>query len=262
MNWIDALILGFLQGLTEFLPVSSSGHLEIGKALLGVHAENNLAFTVVVHGATVLSTIIVFRKEILELFKDVFSFEWNESTQYIFKIAISMIPIGIVGVFFKDEVAAIFNDNRILFLVGFMLLITAILLAFTYYARQKEKNISFRDAMVIGLAQTFAILPGISRSGATIATGLLLGNKKAEIAKFSFLMVLVPIIGENILSLSNGSFTCQGSIEVLPLVVGFITAFVSGLLACSWMIKLVKRGKLIYFAFYCLIIGVIAIFAA
>ncbi|MDQ2180527.1 undecaprenyl-diphosphate phosphatase [Marinifilum sp. D714] len=262
MNWIEALILGLLQGLTEFLPVSSSGHLELGKALLGVDAENNLAFTVIVHGATVLSTIIVFRKDILALFKDVFLFQWNESTQYLFKIAISMIPIGIVGVFFKDEVSELFDNNGILLLVGCMLLVTATLLGFTYYAKQKDKEISFKDALIIGLAQTFAILPGISRSGATIATGLLLGNRKADIAKFSFLMVLVPIIGENILSLASGELTSHGNIEVTPLIVGFIAAFVSGLLACSWMIKLVKKGKLIYFAIYCLIIGVIAIFAA
>ncbi|WP_320020192.1 undecaprenyl-diphosphate phosphatase [Labilibaculum manganireducens] len=262
MNWIEALLLGLLQGLTEFLPVSSSGHLEIGKALLGIHAENNLVFTVVVHGATVLSTIIVFRKDILELLKGLFSFQWNESTQYIAKIAVSMIPIGIVGVFFKDQVEEIFNTDKILLIVGFMLLVTASFLAFTYYAKQKEKDISFKDAFIIGIAQTVAVLPGISRSGATIATGLLLKNKKAEVAKFSFLMVLVPIIGENILSVFKGTYTSQGSVELMPLLVGFIAAFLSGLLACSWMIKLVKRGKLIYFAIYCLIIGLIAIFAA
>ncbi|MFA9371503.1 MAG: undecaprenyl-diphosphate phosphatase [Labilibaculum antarcticum] len=262
MNWIEALLLGLLQGLTEFLPVSSSGHLEIGKALLGITSENNLAFTVVVHGATVLSTIIVFRKDILELLTGLFSFEWNESTQYIAKIALSMIPIGIVGVFFKDQVEEIFNTDKILILVGFMLLVTASFLAFTYYAKQKEKEISFKDAFIIGLAQTVAILPGISRSGATIATGLLLKNKKSEVAKFSFLMVLVPIIGENILSIYKGTYTSQGSVELMPLIVGFIGAFLSGLLACSWMIKLVKKGKLIYFAIYCLFIGLIAIFAA
>ena len=262
MNWIEALILGIIQGLTEFLPVSSSGHLELGKALLGVDAENNLAFTIAVHGATVLSTIIVFRKDILSLLKELFKFQRNDATNYTLKIIVSMIPIGIVGVFFKDEVAAIFDNNGILLLVGCMLLVTAVLLGFTYYAKQKDKEITFKDAFIIGIAQTFAILPGVSRSGATIATGLLLGNKKAEVAKFSFLMVLVPIIGENILSLCNGGFTSNASIKVLPLVVGFAAAFVSGLLACSWMIQLVKRGKLIYFAFYCLVIGVIAIFAA
>jgi undecaprenyl-diphosphatase len=261
MNWIDAFILGLLQGLTEFLPVSSSGHLEIGKALLGIQAENNLTFTVVVHGATVLSTLVVFRKDILELLSGSLQFKWNSSTQYIAKIALSMLPIGIVGVFFKDEVESIFNGDNILLLVGCMLLITATLLGFTYYSRQKDKDIDFKDALMIGMAQTFAILPGISRSGSTIATGLLLGNKKEHIAKFSFLMVLVPIIGENILGLIKGDFT-QGSIGILPLIVGFITAFISGLLACKWMINIVKRGKLIYFAIYCLIIGVIAIFAA
>ncbi|MBN2595687.1 undecaprenyl-diphosphate phosphatase [Labilibaculum sp.] len=262
MNWIEALLLGLLQGLTEFLPVSSSGHLEIGKAFLGIHAENNLVFTVVVHGATVLSTIIVFRKDILELLKNLFSFQWNESTQYIAKIAVSMVPIGIVGVFFKDQVEEIFNTDKILLIVGFMLLVTAAFLAFTYYAKQKEKEISFKDAFIIGMAQTVAVLPGISRSGATIATGLLLKNKKSEVAKFSFLMVLVPIIGENILSVFKGTYSSQGSVELIPLLVGFIGAFLSGLLACSWMIKLVKKGKLIYFAIYCLIIGLIAIFAA
>ncbi|RUT78751.1 undecaprenyl-diphosphate phosphatase [Ancylomarina longa] len=262
MNWIEALILGLLQGLTEFLPVSSSGHLEIGKALMGINTENNLIFTIVVHGATVLSTIVVFRKEILELIKSIFSFEWNESNQYIVKIIISMIPIAIVGIFFKDSVEELFNSNRILLLVGFMLLITATLLGFTYYSKQKDKEISYRDAFLIGLAQAFAILPGISRSGSTIATGLFLGNKKSEVAKFSFLMVLVPILGENILGFFDGSFSAQQSVQILPLAIGFCAAFVSGLLACSWMIKIVKQGKLIYFAIYCLIIGLIAIFAA
>ena len=262
MDWIEALILGILQGLTEFLPVSSSGHLELGKALLGVNTENNLTFTVAVHGATVLSTIIVFRKNIFTLLKDGFLFQWNESSQYILKIIVSMIPIGIVGFFFKDELEKIFDSNKILLYVGCFLLVTATLLAFTYYARQKEKDISFKDALIIGIAQTFAVLPGISRSGATIATGLLLGNKKTKVAQFSFLMVLVPIIGKNILSLFSGEFTSGSSIKFIPLAVGFFAAFISGLLACSWMIKLVKKGKLIYFAIYCLIIGVIAIFAA
>jgi len=262
MNWIEALILGLVQGLTEFLPVSSSGHLEIGKTLLGVNAADNLRFTVVVHGATVLSTLIVFRKDILALIMGLLEFKWNESTQYVAKIAFSMVPIAIVGLFFKDNVEEIFNTDRILLLVGFMLIVTATLLAFTFYAKQKEKEISFRDALIIGLAQTFAILPGISRSGSTIATGLLLGNKKSEIAKFSFLMVLVPIIGENILSLFKTDISQAGSISTSVLVIGFMAAFISGLLACSWMIKLVKKGKLIYFAIYCLIIGLIAIFAA
>lgn len=262
MNWIEALILGLVQGLTEFLPVSSSGHLEIGKAILGVNAVDNLRFTVVVHGATVLSTLIVFRKDILALIQGLLEFKWNDSTQYVAKIAFSMLPIAIIGLFFKDEVEAIFNGDNILLLVGFMLLITAAFLAFTFYAKQKEKEISFRDALIIGVAQTCAILPGISRSGTTIATGLLLGNKKSEVAKFSFLIVLVPIIGENVLSLFKTDISQAGSIDTSVLVIGFLAAFVSGLLACSWMIKLVKKGKLIYFAIYCLIIGLIAIFTA
>ena len=262
MDWIEALILGLVQGLTEFLPVSSSGHLEIGKALLGVKAEDNLRFTVVVHGATVLSTLFVFRKDILSLIQGLLEFKWNESTQYVAKIAFSMLPIAIVGLFFKDQVEEIFNTDRILFLVGCMLLVTAALLAFTFYAKQKEKEISFRDALIIGLAQTCAVLPGISRSGSTIATGLLLGNKKSEVAKFSFLMVLVPIIGENILSIFKTDVSAAASIDTSILIIGFIAAFASGLLACSWMIKLVKKGKLIYFAIYCLIIGLIAIFAS
>ncbi|MGZ2368978.1 undecaprenyl-diphosphate phosphatase [Ancylomarina sp. YFZ004] len=262
MDWIEALILGLVQGLTEFLPVSSSGHLEIGKALLGVNAEDNLRFTVVVHGATVLSTLIVFRKDILALLQGLLEFKWNESTQYVAKIAFSMLPIAVVGLFFKDQVEEIFNTDKILLLVGFMLLLTASLLAFTFFAKQKEKEISFRDALIIGVAQTCAVLPGISRSGSTIAVGLLLGNKKSEVAKFSFLMVLVPIIGENILSLFKTDVSQVSSMDTSVLIVGFIAAFASGLLACSWMIKIVKKGKLIYFAIYCLIIGLIAIFAS
>ncbi|WP_075603872.1 undecaprenyl-diphosphate phosphatase [Saccharicrinis aurantiacus] len=259
MTWIEALILGIIQGLTEFLPVSSSGHLEIGKQLLGVEATDNLTFTVIVHGATVLSTIVVFRKEILQLLMGLFSFKWNEDTQYIAKIAVSMIPIGIVGVFFKDYVEEIFNSGNILLLVGCMLLITATLLAFTFYAKSKQKEISFKDAFIIGIAQTVAVLPGISRSGSTIATGLLLGNKRESVAKFSFLMVLVPILGENVLSILKTDFSAESSIGALPLLIGFIAAFTAGLLACTAMINLVKKGKLIYFAIYCAIVGAIAI---
>ncbi len=215
------------------------------------------------HGATVLSTLVVFRKEIWDLLKGLFAFKWNEETQYLFKIGVSMLPIAIVGLFFKDDVEAIFNTDNILLLVGFMLLITAVLLAFTYYAKQKDRDISFKDALIIGIAQACAIFPGISRSGSTIATGLLLGNRKTDIAKFSFLMVLVPILGENLLELIKGEFTNPANaIDAMPLLIGFITAFISGLLACKLMIQLVKRGKLIYFAGYCLIVGLIAIFVA
>ncbi len=259
MNWIEALILGIIQGLTEFLPVSSSGHLEIGKQILGVEATDSLTFTVVVHGATVLSTIFIFRKDLANLIKGLFGFTWNEETQYIFKIAVSMIPIGIVGVFFKDYVEELFNTDKILLLVGIMLLFTASLLAFTFYAKAKEKDISFKDAFIIGIAQTIAVLPGISRSGSTIATGLLLGNKREAVAKFSFLMVLIPILGENVLSIIKDDTSTTSSIGILPLVIGFTSAFISGLLACKAMINLVKKGKLIYFAIYCAAVGAIAI---
>ncbi len=259
MDAIQALILGIIQGLTEFLPVSSSGHLEIGKALLGVDIqslEDNVAFTVIVHGATVLSTIVVFRKDIWVLIKGLLQFKWNEETQYVAKIALSMIPIAIVGVFFKDTIEEIFSSG--LLLVGCCLIFTAILLGFTFYAKAKDKQISYKDAFIIGCAQVIAALPGISRSGSTIAAGLLLGNKRKEVSRFSFLMVLVPILGENLLSILDGGLS-DSTIDILPLVVGFIAAFVAGLFACKLMIKIVNKGKLIYFAAYCLIVGTIAI---
>ncbi len=259
MSWLEALILGIIQGLTEFLPVSSSGHLELGKALLNVQTEDNLTFTVVVHGATVLSTIFIFRKDIISIIKGLFQFTWNEETKYIFKIGLSMIPIGIVGLFFKDHVEVLFESDKIVMLVGVMLLFTAILLTFTYYAKEKDKDLSFKDALIIGIAQVFAIAPGISRSGTTIAIGLILGNKKADVARFSFLMVLIPILGENFLSLLKGDFTGGSQIGTVPLLVGFIAAFLSGTVACTAMIRIVKKGKLTYFAVYCTIVGVVAI---
>ena len=240
MSWLEALILGIVQGLTEFLPVSSSGHLEIGKVILGVEAEKSLIYTVVVHGATVLSTIVVFWKDILKLLKGLFAFQWNEETQYISKIFVSMIPVIIVGAFFAEEIEAFFTGN--LLLVGSMLIITALLLASTYYSKQTKKRISFIDSFIIGIAQTIAVMPGISRSGSTIATGLLLGNKKEGIARFSFLMVLIPIIGANIKDLLSGDIVNNSSVGVTPLLIGFIAAFISGLLACKWMINIVKKG--------------------
>lgn len=257
MNWIEALILGIIQGLSEFLPVSSSGHLELSKVILGIDAENSLIFTVVVHGATVLSTIIIFRKDIAQIIARFFEFKWNFEMRYVIKIFISMIPVLIIGLFFKDVVEGFFTGN--LLIVGTMLLVTAILLAFTYYAKAKEKAITYSDSFVIGIAQALAVMPGISRSGATIATGLLLGNKRENVARFSFLMVLIPIIGANLKDLSEGAATIEGGIGPLPLVIGFMAAFISGLLACRWMIKLVKKGKLVYFAIYCAIVGGTAI---
>lgn len=259
MTELQALLLGIIQGLTEFLPVSSSGHLEIGHELLNVQDGNNLLFILVVHVATVLSTIVVFRKDIGQLFRDLIKFEKNESTSYIARLLFSSIPIIIVGLLFKDEIESFFTGN--LFFVGCMLLFTACLLALSTFVKKSDGKITYFKALIIGLAQTLAILPGISRSGATIATGLLLKGKKEDVARFSFLMVLIPIIGAAILDLIKGEFNSNQA-DTLPLIVGFFAAFISGLLACSWMIKIVKRGKLIYFAIYCALIGLIAIFAA
>lgn len=256
MNWLEALILGIVQGLTEFLPVSSSGHLELGKAILGVNAEKSLIFTVVVHGATVLSTIVVFYKDIWSLFKGLLAFKWNEETAYVFKIFISMIPVIILGVFFKEEIEGFFTGN-VLF-VGFMLIITSLLLMSTYLVRNNERKIGYLDSIFIGIAQALAVLPGISRSGATISTGLLLGNRKANIARFSFLMVLIPIIGANVKDIYDGGAGGSG-IGILPLAIGFAAAFISGLLACKWMIGIVKKGRLSYFAIYCFLVGSIAV---
>ncbi len=257
MNWLEALILGIIQGLTEFLPVSSSGHLELGKAILGVNAEKSLVFTVVVHGATVLSTIVIFYKDILGLLKGLFAFKWNEETIYIAKILVSMIPVLILGMFFKDQIESLFTGNVLL--VGSMLIVTSLLLASTYVIKRNERKINFVDSFIIGVAQALAVIPGISRSGSTISTGLLLGNRKANIARFSFLMVLIPILGANFKDIYDGGMSTEGGVGVLPLIIGFLAAFISGLLACKWMIGIVKKGKLIYFAIYCFLIGSIAI---
>lgn len=258
MNWFEAFILGLIQGLTEFLPVSSSGHLEIGKAILGTDMKESLSFTIVVHAATVLSTIVVFNKDIWELFKGLFRLKWNEETKYFFKIIISMIPVAVVGLFFKDHVEGFFSGDNIGF-VGFMLIITSLLLASSHLVKAGDKNISTSNAFLIGIAQAFAVLPGISRSGATIVTGLLLGNKRELVARFSFLMVLIPILGETLLDLSSRELVKDSGVGVTPLLVGFIAAFASGLVACKWMIGIVKSGKLIYFAIYCFIVGTITV---
>lgn len=266
MNWIESLLLGILQGLTEFLPVSSSGHLTIGQELLDLNtsAADNLLFTVTVHAATVLSTIVILWKEIENLFKGTFfSMKWNPEKEYVSKILLSIIPVMIVGLFFKDQVEAIFGSG--LLIVGCCLLLTAILLTFAYYAKpRKKETISYRDAFIIGLGQALAVLPGLSRSGTTIATGLILGNKKESIAQFSFLMVLIPILGETFLNVIDmiKEPALLGGIGVMPLLTGFLGAFLSGCLACKFMINLVKKGKLIYFAIYCAIIGVITIIFA
>jgi len=260
MDWLEALILGIIQGFTEFLPVSSSGHLELGKALLNVEAQQDITFTVVVHGATVLSTLVVFFKEVWDLLKGGLQFKWNSETQYIAKIVVSMIPVVFVGLLFEDFIESFFG-GRIQF-VGLMLIVTSVLLSLTYFLRNRirERKLGFGSAFIMGIAQAFAVLPGISRSGATIATGILMGNDKKEIAQFSFLMVLVPILAANMKSLIGFDGAEMGvSVGSIPLLVGFLAAFLSGWLACSWMVNLVKKGKLIWFALYCFVIGLIAI---
>ena len=266
MNTIQALLMGLLQGLTEYLPVSSSGHLTIASELFGIDGESNMLFTILVHVATVLSTLVVLGGEIWGIIKGMFGpinagaaglNKLNADQRYVLNIVVSMIPIGIVGVFFKDYVEEIFGSG--LMIVGICLLITAILLTFSYLARPREReNISLGHAFIIGLAQAVAVLPGLSRSGTTIATGLMLGNKKDKMAQFSFLMVIPPILGEALLDamkLFKGE-SLGAEIGTIPLIVGFIAAFVSGCVACKWMIGIVKKGKLIYFAYYCAIVGV------
>ena len=262
MEWFEALILGIVQGLTEYLPVSSSGHLAIGANLFGLNGEENLTFTFAVHIATVLSTIVILWREIVWLFTDLFKFRWNEGTKYVVNILISMIPVGIVGLCFKDKVEAIFGSG--LLVVGICLLVTATLLAFSYWAKPRQReNISPLHAFIIGLAQALAVLPGLSRSGSTIATGLLLGNKKERLAQFSFLMVIPPILGEALLDVKDmaemGVSQAMAGLPPLSLLVGFLAAFVSGCIACKWMINIVKRGKLIWFALYCAVVGTLTI---
>lgn len=257
MDTLQAIILGVVQGLTEFLPVSSSGHLQLANEILGtdLNPESNLTFSLTLHAATVLSTIVVLWAEIWKLLKGVFSRTFTDEQAYVLKIVLSMIPVGVVGLFFKDYIEAAFSSIAV---VGVMLLVTATLLTFAYYAKPRDnQNLSYRDAFIIGLAQAVAVLPGLSRSGSTIATGLLLGNKKQSVAQFSFLMVLPPILGNALLDCLKGDF--GGGVETLPLIAGFVAAFVTGCIACKWMINIVKRGKLIYFAIYCAIAGIVAL---
>ena len=263
MSWWEALILGIVQGLTEFLPVSSSGHLEIGQALLGTAGEENLLFAIVVHTATVLSTLVILWREVAQLFKGTFStWQWNEDKNYVAKILVSMIPVFIVGMFFKEEVESFFGNG--LLLVGICLIVTSLLLWLSEFLTKRMKRegheVTYRDAAIMGCAQALAVLPGLSRSGTTIATGLLCGVKKEDVAKFSFLMVLIPILGEaflDLLKLVSGGITV--TIGILPLIVGFVAAFITGCMACRFMIDIVRRQKLTWFAVYCLCAGVFAI---
>ncbi len=274
MEWLEALIMGIFQGLTEFLPVSSSGHLALAGSLLGVNDPDQiLTFTVAVHVATVCSTLFILWKEVAWIFKGLFKTgdaivpsqhgirSLNEEQNYALNIIISMIPIGIVGLFFKDQIEAYFNS---LMVVGVCLLVTACLLSFSYFSKPRTKeHISMLDAFIIGIAQAFAALPGLSRSGSTIGTGLLLGNKKEKLAQFSFLMVIPPILGEALLDvkkiMEQGMETAMSGISTTALITGFAAAFITGCLACKWMINIVKRGKLIYFAIYCAIVGLATI---
>ena len=279
MNSLQALLLGLLQGLAEYLPVSSSGHLAIGAYLFGVDGEESMAFTIVVHVATVLSTLVILWREIVWILRGVWCqltgkvsaqsagssscSSLNAETRYAINILISMIPVGIVGLFFKDQVEEIFGSG--LTIVGIMLLVTAALLVFSYYARPRQReNISPLHAFLIGIGQALAVMPGLSRSGTTIATGLLLGNKKESMAQFSFLMVIPPILGEallDVLKLMKGD-EAFGDIEFLPLAVGFLAAFVSGCAACRWMISIVRKGKLLYFGIYCALVALLVLFFA
>ena len=264
MTILDSIILGAVQGLTEFLPVSSSGHLEIGSLLLGLKGEDNLQFSVALHGGTVLSTLVVFWKDIVNLFRGFFRFEMNEETKFLLRIAVSLIPIMIVGLTCKDLVEGLFTGN--LWIVGSMLLLTALLLWTSSrkvsVPNYRPKKFTYWRAFVIGIAQAVAVLPGLSRSGSTISTGLLLGVDRTQMAKFSFLMVLVPIIGANLLEVMDGEFTALPKSEIAPLVTGFLTSFIVGALACKWMVKLVSKGNLKWFALYCLVVGLIALTAA
>ena len=265
MNWLQAFILGIVQGLTEFLPVSSSGHLAIGKAVLGIEPAGDLMFEVTVHAATVLSTIFVFRKQIWKLICGLFKFKYNDETDYIAKLVVSMVPVLIVGVFFKDWVEAAFGSMLV---VGLALVVTAMLLTFSDWKAKRSfagaqddrvrNGISFWQSLVVGVGQAFAVIPGLSRSGTTISTGLLCGVKRESMAQFSFLMVLVPILGEMFLDVVGGDFAAS-SVGVMPLIIGFIAAFFSGLFACKVMIALVRKAQLKWFGLYCAIVGLLVL---
>lgn len=275
MDWLQALILGIVQGLSEYLPISSSGHLEICREILGLDlpADKTLQFDVIVHAATVCSTLVILWPMFSKLCKSFFAFKRDNDFYYVCKILLSCVPVGIVGVFFKDSVEQFFGNG--LFTVGICLCVTAMLLSFAYYSgfdrktkqvvsADKGRDISWWDAFIIGCSQAIAVLPGLSRSGTTIATGILLGDKRGQVASFSFLMVVLPILGEALLDLKDmlGAETSElasQTVGLVPLIIGFISSFLVGCAACKWMINIVKKGKLIWFALYCLIAGVICI---
>jgi len=259
MGVLEAFILGLIQGFTEFLPISSSGHIEIGTYLLNVDPSDNLIFQLIVHAATTLSTIIVFRKDIGDLFKGIFNLQWSESKEYVLKLIISAIPLAFVGLFFEDYINELFAGR--VFFIGFMFLITALLLSLTYWNKGKGTDVTYGKAMLIGCAQAIALLPGISRSGTTIASALLIGVDRYKATRFSFLMILMPLVGASLLQLLKyfKDPTITGNISGMAIIVGFLAAFISGWISCQWMIKIVKEGKLIYFAIYLAVVGLIAI---
>lgn len=281
MDTLDALILGIVQGLAEYLPISSSGHLEIFREILGLDLSgaDSLQFDVMLHVATVLSTIVVLWREFLPLCVSFFTFKRDSNFYYVCKILVSCIPIGIVGVFFKDTIETFFGQE--LALVGTCLCVTALLLSFSYFFRTrplddskpgkkpyKPRDISFVDAFVIGCAQAVAVLPGLSRSGTTIATGILIGDNREKVAQFSFLMVIIPILGEALLDVKKifgveaidaAAGVATETIGFLPILVGFLASFIVGCIACKWMLAIIKKGKLVWFALYCLIVGLVCI---
>ena len=279
MDWLQALILGIIQGLAEYLPISSSGHLEIFRQILGIDlgGKESLAFDVTLHVATVLSTIFILWKEFLPLCTSFFTFKRDENFTYVLKILVSCIPVAVVGLAFKPIVEQFFEGNLVI--VGTCLLVTALLLAFSYFFRtspvaalkkgNEGRDITWTDAIIIGIAQAVAVLPGLSRSGTTIATGILIGDKRKKVATFSFFMVIIPILGEAALHVKDMLFpdaeqlaeaATQAAVGVVPLLIGFLSAFIVGCISCRWMINLVKKGKLIWFAWYCAIVGLICLF--
>lgn len=277
MNWLDALIMGIVQGLAEYLPISSSGHLEIFREILGLNLNgaDSLQFDVTLHVATVLSTIVVLWREFVPLCKSFFTFNNDDNARYVYKILLSCIPVAIVGLCFKETVEQFFGNG--LLIVGICLLVTAALLAFAYFFRTKPletnkltgktykpRDITWLDAFIIGCAQAVAVLPGLSRSGTTIATGIMLGDKREKVAQFSFFMVIIPILGEALLGLkkiiTDDPEAATQSIGLLPIAVGFIASFIVGCIACRWMLEIVKRGKLVWFSVYCVIVGLVCIF--
>lgn len=259
MSETEAFLLGLIQGLTEFLPVSSSGHLELGRHFLGINPSNNLLFAIILHGATALSTVVIFRNEIGNLIIDLFKFEWNPGTKYISKLILSMIPVGVIGILFESEIESFFGGNIVF--VALMLMITGILLLVTQFLKPGKGEVTYARSFIIGISQAVAILPGISRSGATISTALISGVDKEKATKFSFLMVIAPILGAMLLKVKD--FVSQPEIVIGigtgAIVVGFLSAFISGLIACRWMIRIVRQGKLSYFAIYCFIIAAITL---